>query len=104
MRNKEISRTFIEKIMTVTTAVNGCRYCAWFHAQRAVESGISQEEIRNMLNLQFQADASEFELIALLYAQHYAETDRKPGREMTAKLFPVIAADPERGRAVLRSY
>ena len=68
-------------------AVNGCVYCAWFHAKQAIESGISEAEVRNMLNLQFHADASEFELLALLYAQHFAETNRKPEPEMTRKLF-----------------
>ncbi len=40
-----------------------------------------------MLNVQFQADASDFEVMALLYTQHFAETSRKPDDEMTAKLF-----------------
>lgn len=87
MHNEEISKTFIEKIMSVVTAVNGCTYCTWFHAKQAVESGISDEEVKNMLNLQFQADASGFELPALLYAQHYAETDRNPDEEMEERLF-----------------
>ena len=39
-----------------------------------------------MLNLQFQADAAEDEVPALLYAQHYAETDRNPDPEMVEKL------------------
>jgi AhpD family alkylhydroperoxidase len=86
IRNEKISRAFIEKIMSVTTAVNGCTYCTWYHAKLAVESGISDDEVKNMLNLQFQADASDFELTALLYAQHYAETNRNPDEEMTAKL------------------
>ncbi len=86
-RNKNITKVLVEKIMTVTTAVNGCVYCAWFHAKQAIESGISEAEVRNMLNLQFHADASEFELLALLYAQHFAETNRKPEPEMTRKLF-----------------
>lgn len=87
LSNKKISRAFIEKIMTVTTAVNGCVYCAWFHAKQAVESGISEEEVKNLMNLQFQADASDFEIVALLYAQHFAETNRKPDPAMTTKLF-----------------
>ena len=86
-RDKSISRTFMEKIMMVTTAVNGCVYCEWFHAKQAVESGISEQEVRNMLNLQFQADTTEFETVALLYAQHFAETNRNPDLEMTKKLF-----------------
>jgi AhpD family alkylhydroperoxidase len=87
MRDMKISKAFMEKIMTVVTAVNGCTYCRWFHAKQAVESGISPEEVKNMLNLQFQAQASDFELMALLYAQHYAETNRNPDPEMTARLF-----------------
>jgi len=86
-RNKKITRAFIEKIMTVTTAVNACVYCSWFHAKQALESGISEEEVKNLMNLQFQADVHETELMALLYAQHFAETNRKPGPEMTKKLF-----------------
>lgn len=84
-RNKKISRAFSEKIMTVSTAVNGCVYCEWFHAKQAVSSGISEDEIKNMLNLQFQADASEFEVPALLYTQHFAETSKNPDPEMTQK-------------------
>lgn len=73
--------------MMVTTAVNGCVYCEWFHAKQAVESGISEEEVRNILSLQFHANATEFETMALLYAQHFAETDRNPDAAMTNKLF-----------------
>lgn len=84
--NKKINKALIEKIMTVSTAVNGCVYCEWFHAKQAVSSGISEEEIKNMLSLQFQADASNFEIPALLYTQHYAETSRNPDAEMTQRL------------------
>jgi AhpD family alkylhydroperoxidase len=86
-RNKEISRAFIEKIMTVTSAVNDCTYCSWLHAKQAVASGISEEEVKNMLNLQFHTDASEFEATALLYAEHYAETNRSPEAVLTKKFF-----------------
>jgi AhpD family alkylhydroperoxidase len=83
---RALDHAFIEKIMTVVTAVNGCRYCAWFHARQAVASGLSPEEVQNMMNLQFHADASEEELPALLYAQHYAETRSNPDPEMTERL------------------
>jgi len=87
MFNEDINKAFIEKTMSVVTAVNGCAYCAWFHAKQAVVSGLSEEEIKNLMSLQFEADASDFELTALLYAQHYAETNRNPDEEMTRKLF-----------------
>ena len=85
--NREISAALREKLMLVTTAINECGYCSWFHAKQAVASGVSEDEVANMLNLQFQADASSFELNALLYAQHFAETNRNPDAEMTARLF-----------------
>ena len=84
--DKHITRAFAEKIFAVVTAVNGCSYCTWFHAKAAVASGISDDELKNMLNLQFQADADDFEIPALLYAQHYAETNRNPDPEMTQRL------------------
>ncbi|MCB9284323.1 MAG: carboxymuconolactone decarboxylase family protein [Lewinellaceae bacterium] len=86
MRNEQIGKAFMEKIMTVVTAVNGCVYCAWFHARQSEAAGISREEVKDLLELQFHAGASEHEVMGLLYAQHYAETDRHPDEEMTAKL------------------
>ena len=94
----DLDQAFVEKIMTVVTAVNGCRYCSWFHARQAVASGISPEEVQQMLKLQFQADAAEDELTALLYAQHYAETRRNPSPEMTAKL--VAEYGPEKAEEI----
>ena len=86
MRNPDIGRAFTGKIMMVVTAVNGCTYCTWFHAQQAVTSGMSDKEIRDMFYLQFEASATEHELPALLFAQHYAETNRNPDPEMTERL------------------
>ena len=85
--NKQNPKQLFEKILIVTDAVNGCIYCSWLDAKLAIKSGISKEEINNMLNLQFHTDASESELNALLFAQHFAETNRNPDPEMTNKLF-----------------
>lgn len=86
LKSDAVSRAFMEKIMTVVTAVNGCSYCTWFHARQAVASGISHEEVANLLKLQFDTDATDFELTGLLYAQHYAETDRQPEASMVSNL------------------
>jgi len=82
MRDKALGMDFIEKTMMVVTGVNGCTYCTWFHANQAVKSGLSEAEILDTFNLQFQADADPHTLPALLFAQHYAETDRHPEPEM----------------------
>ncbi len=79
-RKKLVSKSFREKIMLVTTAVNGCVYCAWYHAILSVRSGVDRSEVNKLLNLQFGAGADDYETPGLLYAQHYAETNRKPRR------------------------
>lgn len=84
---QRVSNAFRGKIMLVTTAVNGCVYCAWYHAKLTVRSGVARDEVKNLLKLQFDTDATGFETMGLLYAQHYAETSRKPDKEMTKKLF-----------------
>ena len=86
-KNKIIPKSFSEKIMLVITAVNGCRYCSWFHARQALSSGMNETEIKEILDLQFHANANEKEIPALLYAQNYAETDRNPDKEVADRLF-----------------
>jgi len=89
LRNPEIPKPFRERIMVVVSSVNACRFCQWFHAKKAVESGVDTEEVKNMLELQFQANAPDREITALLYAQHYAETEGRPDPEMSDKLVTV---------------
>jgi AhpD family alkylhydroperoxidase len=45
-----LSPVFRERLMLAVTAVNGCRYCSYFHAKQALKSGITQEEINQLLS------------------------------------------------------
>lgn len=82
--NESLNRAFIEKIMSVVTAVNGCEYCSMFHTMQASAAGISQAEIDDLFELQFETNADKFELPALKYAVHFAETGRNPDHKETA--------------------
>jgi len=84
--SKQINTIFREKIMTIVTAINGCTYCSWFHAKVAVSSGMSIDEVKEMVNLQFDTQTNNKELVALLYAQNYTETNRNPDEIMETKL------------------
>ncbi len=68
---------FRERLMLVVTAVNGCRYCSYAHARQALSEGISAEEIEMLGETVFHGSPKE-EGPALLYAQHWAETDGDP--------------------------
>lgn len=87
LTSKQKPKHLTEKIFVVTDAVNGCIYCSWMDSKLAIKSGISSEEVANMMKLQFHTDASEYELNALLFAQHYAETNGTPDPEMTNRLY-----------------
>ena len=66
--------------MLAVTAVNGCRYCSWFHTRQALKGGITTEEIRSLLEGNV-ADCPLDEAVALVYAHHWAESDAHPDPE-----------------------
>jgi AhpD family alkylhydroperoxidase len=77
MRGEIISPSFRERLMLVVTQVNQCRYCSYAHAREALSQGMSQSEIDALTKGMFEASPPD-ELPALLYAQHWAETDGEP--------------------------
>lgn len=85
--SRQNQNQLFEKVLVVTDAVNGCIYCSWLDAKLALKSGISEEEILNMMKLQFHTNASVSEVNALLFAQHYAQSNRNPDPEMVNQLF-----------------
>ena len=62
---------FRERLMLAVTAVNGCRYCSYFHAKQALKSGITPEEISRLLSGTVE-NCPEDETVAIIYAQHWA--------------------------------
>jgi AhpD family alkylhydroperoxidase len=69
---RRVSRAFSEKIMLAVTHVNGCRYCSYAHARMALQAGLSEPELHDLLSGDL-SHIPEHELVAVLFAQHYAE-------------------------------
>lgn len=84
---KRISKSFATKIMLTVTTVNGCRYCSWFHTSMLHLEGVAEEEIRQILNLQFHERIDAGEIVGLTFAHHYAITDRNPDSVCTQRLY-----------------
>ena len=80
-----ISPAFRERLMLAVTAVYGCRYCSYFHAKRGLKSGINGEEAAALLAGSLEMCPSK-EAIALLYAQHWAESNTNPDTEAIERL------------------
>jgi AhpD family alkylhydroperoxidase len=77
MSGEDISPSFRERLMLAVTSVNKCRYCSHAHSREALSKGISPEEVRRILGGEMQLGPEE-EIQALLYAQHWAESNGKP--------------------------
>lgn len=63
--------------MLAVTNVNQCRYCNYGHTRAALAAGVSKAEIQSLMLREFDKLPSD-EIIALAFAQHYAETDGSP--------------------------
>lgn len=81
----KIAPNFAEKIMLTVTGVNGCIYCSYLHAKTALEKGVKDEEIQNILKGEFE-NTPEEEVIALLYAQHWTENAGNPDTKTREKV------------------
>jgi AhpD family alkylhydroperoxidase len=77
MRGEVIDNQFRERLMIAVTEVNGCRYCAYFHTQQALAAGIGSEELAHISEMSFESSPEE-QRAALLYAQHWAESNAHP--------------------------
>lgn len=84
----KINKDFAERIMLAVTSVNECTYCSYFHTKVALESGCSDEEIRDILEGELSC-ADKAELPALAFAQHFAESQDDPSREALKHLIKV---------------
>ena len=82
---ERISKQFAENIMLACTTVNECIYCEWAHSKVALEVGSTVQEIEQVLALQFD-NLPEDQIIALTFAQHYAESEGKPSKKALQKL------------------
>jgi AhpD family alkylhydroperoxidase len=80
-----ISPAFRERLMLAVTAVYGCRYCSYFHAKQGLKSGVNDKEAAALLAGSLEMCPSE-EAIALLYAQHWAESNANPDAEAVERL------------------
>lgn len=84
-KKDKISQAFSEKIMLAVTGVNSCVYCSFRHTKTALEQGVNSDEIRDILNGEF-GNVPENEQIALLYAQHWAESGGEPSTKSREKM------------------
>lgn len=87
-QSASIEAAFSERIMIAVTQVNDCRYCDYAHSAAALRAGVTQDELDAIKSGDF-SSASEEELPALLFAQHYADRGGNPDKEALETLIDV---------------
>jgi AhpD family alkylhydroperoxidase len=92
-----LSPAFQERLMLAVTSVEGCRYCSYFHSKLALKGGVSQVEISKLLSGEVD-DCPEDEILAVLYAQHWAESNACPDKEAAKRLEETYG--PEKAEAI----
>jgi AhpD family alkylhydroperoxidase len=80
-----LSPDFIERIMLAVTEVNGCEICSYAHTRMALEQGMSEQEIAAMLSGSGE-HVPEDQRVAVLFAQHYADTRGTPSQASWRRL------------------
>ncbi|MBN2600725.1 MAG: carboxymuconolactone decarboxylase family protein [Candidatus Marinimicrobia bacterium] len=72
--------------MMVVTAVNGCRYCNYYHTRIALKMGLEPGEAQSLLAGEIDNPDPD-EVKALLYAQHWAENNTLPDTDLRERLY-----------------
>src|SRR5687768_12014129 len=77
MRSRRIDKSFLEEIELVVSRVNGCRTCTYVHSANALQEGLGDKELEQLLALDLGHFPAE-RAIAFAFAQHYAESGGQP--------------------------
>lgn len=92
-RSGRISAAFRERLMMAVTAVNQCRYCSYFHSELALRSGVPADQLNELLAGDIPGGCPPEERVALLYAQHWAESGACPAPEARRRLIEIYGAE-----------
>ena len=99
--NPVISKPFSESVSLAISQVNGCKLCSYTHAKNALKAGMTDEEVEFLLSGGFD-NAPKEQLEALLFAQHYADTNGHPNKEAMQKLTDTYGE--EKKKILRRAY
>ncbi len=80
------SRALREKVMLAVTSVNDCRLCNYVHTRLALANGVDLDELQHLFDTGTLGNAEGRDAIAILFAQHFVDTERQPSRAARAAL------------------
>jgi len=74
-----------ERLMVAAAAVYCCRFCSWLHTREALRVGVDKEELARLVGGVMEGCPEKYS-IAVLYDQHWAESNAHPNPEAVHRL------------------
>jgi len=84
-KKKIINKKFKEEIMLAITEVNGCSMCSFVHTKLALSTGMSKQEIKNILDGNTN-DIPLEDAVAVLFAQNFAYSKEEVSTEALRRI------------------
>lgn len=91
-----IDKHFAERIMLGVTQVNGCPICSYTHTKMALEMGMDEEQIKELLGGE-QGNVPQEQLKAVMFGQHYAEEKGRVSEKAWNEIVHVYEEDTAKG-------
>lgn len=95
-KSGDLNIRFIERIMLAVTEVNQCPLCSYGHTKIALEAGMSNEEIQNLLAGSMDT-VPEGEVAAILFAQYYASSRGRPSKQAWQRIVDIYGQPKANG-------
>jgi len=95
-REELMDKHFMERVMLGVTQVNGCPLCSYAHTKMALEMGMEEKQIEDLLGGELD-DVPAEQLKAVLFGQHYAETKGRPSKAAWDEIVEVYGEPTAKG-------
>lgn len=92
-------KQFAERVMLAVTEVNGCALCSQGHTAWALEAGLSEHEVADLLSGAGDEAVPPEHAVGVAFAQHYADTAGRPTRPAWDRV--VATYGPRRAESIL---
>jgi AhpD family alkylhydroperoxidase len=84
-KQKIMNPALKERIMLAVTHVNGCAMCSFVHTKLALSSGMTDENIKELLDGDYKSVPQE-DAVAVLFGQHFADSKEDPSEEAIERI------------------
>lgn len=84
-KHKVMNKKLKERIMLAVTHVNGCAMCSFVHTKLALSSGMTDENIKELLDGDYR-NVPQDDAVAVLFGQHFADSKENPSEETIERL------------------